>query len=239
VSHPSIVIYLADAAKNSGLALLVFPGGGFRHLSYDMEGTEVCDWLNSIGVNCLLVKYRVPEHGHFPENFEDMEDAQQAMRMTRAHAQEWHIDPHRIGVIGFSAGGDLAVALSTHPEFQGKTVPPSTIDARPNFLMGIYPGGLAGQDGKLSAAIAPNGSVPPTFLVQAENDPLVHVSGTLAYYPALKHAGVPAEIHVYAEGGHGFGLRLTDLPISHWPALAEIWLHTIQMLGPHSPAGRP
>jgi len=231
ISHPSMIVFLASAAKNTGAAALVFPGGGFQHLSYDMEGTEVCTWLNLIGVNCVVVKYRVPERGRFPENPEDLEDVQQAMRITRAHAAEWHIDTHRIGVIGFSAGAELAIDLSTHYDFQGKTVPPSSIDARPDFQMVIYPGGTRDTDGKIKDSMAPPHNLPPTFLVQAENDTVAHPESALVYYLALVAAEIPAEIHIFAEGGHGFGLRPTDLPISHWPIFAETWLHTIHVLG--------
>src|ERR1700728_2676217 len=170
VSKPSLTVYSPDSAKNTGAAALVFPGGAYIRLSYNLEGTEVCDWLNSIGVTCVLVKYRVPEDGHYPENVEDLEDAQQAMRLTRAHAVEWHIDPKRIGVIGFSAGAHLAAVLSTHPDFQGKNIPVSTIEARPDFQMIIYPGWTSGPDGKVSPAVAPTPQIPPTFLLQAEND---------------------------------------------------------------------
>jgi acetyl esterase/lipase len=239
VSQPSLMVYSPKAAGNTGAAALVFPGGSYLRLSYDVEGTEVCTWLNSIGVTCILVKYRVPEEGHFPENVEDLEDAQRAMRLARSHAAEWHIDPNRIGVIGFSAGAHLAAVLSTHPDFQGKSVPPSTIDARPNFQMILYPGWLSGADGKVSPSLLPTPGVPPTFLVQAENDYTAHVENSLVYFQALKDAKIPAELHLFTQGGHGFGLRPTELPISHWPALAEEWLHTIHILGPPAPVGRP
>jgi len=239
ISHPSMVVFLASRSKNTGAAALVFPGGGFQHLSYDMEGTEVCNWLNSIGVNCVVVKYRVPERGRFPENPEDLEDVQQAMRITRSHAAEWHIDAHRIGVIGFSAGAELAIALSTHYDFQGKTVLASSVDARPDFQMVIYPGGTRDADGKIKDSVLPPHNLPPTFLVQAEDDKVAHPESALVYYLALVAANLPAEIHIYAEGGHGFGLRPTDLPISRWPAFAETWLHTIHILGPVVGAGHP
>jgi len=244
VSKPSLTVYSPDPAKNTGAAALVFPGGSYIRLSWNLEGTEVCDWLNSIGTTCVLVKYRVPEDGHYPENVEDLEDAQQAMRLTRAHAAEWHIDPAKIGVIGFSAGAHLAVVLSTHPDFQGKNIPASTIDARPNFEMILYPGWLTGsishgEGGKVDAVLQPTAQTPPTLLVQAENDYTAHVENALVYFQALKDAKVPAELHLYTQGGHGFGLRPTDLPISHWPALAETWLHTIHILGPPAPLGRP
>jgi acetyl esterase/lipase len=239
VSKPSLTVYSPLVAKNTGAAALVFPGGAYIRLSYSLEGTEVCTWLNSIGVTCVLVKYRVPETAHYPENTEDLEDAQQAMRLTRSHAVQWHIDPKRIGVIGFSAGAHLAVALSTHPDFQGKSVPPSTIDARPNFQMVIYPGWLSDPGGKVAPSLQPTADTPPTFLLQAENDYTAHVENSLIYFQALKVARVPAELHLFTQGGHGFGLRPTDLPISRWPALAETWLHTIHILGPPAPVGRP
>ena len=239
VSKPNLAVYSPDPAKNNGAAALVFPGGGYIRLAYSIEGTEVCDWLNSIGMTCVLVKYRVPEQGHYPENVEDLEDAQQAMRLTRAHASEWHVDPHRIGVIGFSAGAHLAAVLSTHPDFQGKNVPPSNIDARPNFQMIIYPGWTSGADGKVNPSLQPTPQVPPTFLLQAENDYTAHVESSLVYFQALKDAKIPAELHVFTQGGHGFGLRPTDLPISYWPALAATWLHTIHILGAPGSAGRP
>jgi acetyl esterase/lipase len=133
VSQPSLTVYPAPAANNSGAAVLVLPGGGYDHLTWNLEGSEACEWLNSIGITGVLVKYRVPEKGRFPENAEDLEDAQQAMRLTRAHAAEWHIDPARIGVLGFSAGGHLAVALSTHPDFQANpSRPQSPMPAPPS-----------------------------------------------------------------------------------------------------------
>jgi acetyl esterase/lipase len=232
VSHPTLAIFPADPQKNTGAGAVVFPGGGYDHLAYNIEGTEVCDWLNSIGVNCAVLKYRVPEKGRFPENAEDLEDAQQAVRIFRSHAGEWHIDPDRIGVVGFSAGANLAALLSTHFDYQGKTVPASTVSARPDFQMVIYPGGLRerGPDGKLDPTFQPTPQIPPTFLVQAENDNVAHVETSLVYFQALKDAGIPAEMHLYTEGGHGFGLRPTALSISHWPQLAETWLHTIHML---------
>ncbi len=244
VSHPSLTVYPAPANNNTGAAALVLPGGSYTRLAWNHEGTEVCDWLNSIGMTCILVKYRVPEEGHYPQNVEDVEDVQQAMRITRAHAAAWHIDPAKIGAIGFSAGAHLAVVLSTHPDFQGKNVPPSTVDARPNFQMILYPGWLTGsishgEGGKVDSILQPNDQTPPTFLVQAENDYTAHVENALVYYQALKDAKVPAEMHLFTLGGHGFGLRPTDLPVSHWPALAEAWLHTIHILGAPGPVDRP
>ncbi len=241
VSQPSLTVYAPTTGKNTGAAALVFPGGSYLRLSYTTEGTDICEWLNSIGMTCVLVKYRVPEDGHYPANVEDLEDAQQAMRMTRAHAAEWGIDPKKIGVIGFSAGAHLAVAVSTHPDFQGKNVAASTVDARPDFQMVIYPGWLTDPAGagRVDPALAPTLSVPPTFLVQAENDYTAHVENVLVYFEALKNAKVPAELHLYTLGGHGFGVGPKELPISGWTALAETWLKTIHILGPAGAVGMP
>ena len=241
VSAPSLTVYAPAAGKNTGAAALVFPGGSYLRLSYTTEGTDICEWLNSVGMTCVLVKYRVPEDGHYPANVEDLEDAQQAMRLTRAHAAEWGIDPHKVGVIGFSAGAHLAVTLSTHPDFQGAKVAASTVDAKPDFQMVIYPGWLTNPagGGSVDPALAPTLTVPPTFLVQAENDYTAHVENVLVYFEALKNAKVPAELHVYTLGGHGFGMGAKELPISGWTRLAETWLKTIHVLGPPGAVGMP
>ncbi len=240
VSQPMLSVYKPDMSANSGAAVLVFPGGGYRILAYDLEGTEVCSWLNSIHVTCILVKYRVPYDGHFPERVEDLEDAQQAMRLTRAHASDWGVDPKRIGVLGFSAGAHLAAVLSIHPDFEPKGAAVkehgglgSSVSARPDFAFILYPGYLVHWPDKTTIApeAVPTASTPPTFLLQAEDDP-VHEENALVYFQALKEAGVPAELHIYAQGGHGYGLRPTELPITHWPLLAEAWLRTIHVLAP-------
>jgi len=231
VSRPTMSIYQPDSTKNTHTGALVFPGGGYDHLAWNIEGTEVCAWLRSIGVTCAAVKYRVPEKGGFPENPADLEDAQQAIRIFRSHAKDWHVDASRIGVIGFSAGGNLAALLSKNFDYQGKNVSPSDISARPNFQILLYPGGLTERGSNtIVSAVQPNKEFPPTLIVQAINDPAAHVENTLSYFVALESAGVVAELHLYAEGGHGFGLRPTDLPITQWPALAERWLKTIQMV---------
>ena len=233
VGKPTLAFYPAPAAKNTGAAIVVFPGGGYRILAYDLEGTEVCTWLNSIGVNCVLIKYRVPFEKKFPDNPADLEDAQQAMRITRSHAAEWKLDPHRIGVLGFSAGGHLVVVLGNHPDFArpGASASEAAISARPDFVIAIYPAYLAEAPAltQLAKGIDPTANTPPTFLLQAEDDP-VHVENVLVYEQALKQLKVPSELHVYAEGGHGYGLRPTALPVTHWPSLVETWLSTVKVL---------
>ena len=212
VTDPTLTFYPAPAAKNGGAMVLVFPGGGYRILALDLEGSEICDWLNSIGVNAALVKYRVPEAPNVPRYEAPMVDAKHALEIARANASEWHVDAHRIGVIGFSAGGHLAALLSNS-------------DARPDFVMLIYPAYLTTE--KDLTVMAPEFHVtsqtPPTFLVQTEDDP-VHVENSLVYYAALKKNKVPAEMHIYATGGHGYGLRKTAEPVTQWPQLAEAWL---------------
>jgi len=232
VSNPTLTVY-TPKGNNTGAAVVVFPGGGYRILAIDLEGTEVCDWLNSAGISCILVKYRVPEPGPYPKSSAPLQDAQRAFGMVRAHAAEWHIDPNRIGVLGFSAGAHLAAALSTH--FDQRLYDPmdaaDKLSCRPDFALIVYPGylALADQNYAPNADIHPTDQTPPTFIVQAEDDP-VHVENAVVYFLALKNAKVPAELHIYAQGGHGYGLRRTALPVTTWPQTAEIWLHTIHML---------
>ena len=178
VSAPTLTIYTPPAGKNTGAAVLVFPGGGYRILAIDLEGTEVCEWLNSIGITCVLLKYRVPDTGPYPTSAAALQDAQRAMGILRAHEVEWKIDPHRIGVLGFSAGAHLAAALSTH--FDKRIYPPidvaDQLSCRPDLAVIVYPGylAIAEQNFAANADIHPTEQTPPTFIVQAEDDP-VHV----------------------------------------------------------------
>jgi acetyl esterase/lipase len=239
VSKPTLAFYPAPAAKNTGAAVVVFPGGAYQILAYDLEGTEVCDWLNGIGVNCALVKYRVPNAGPFPKYTQDLADAQRAVRIVRQHATEWQIDPHRVGVLGFSAGGHLVAVLGAHASDPLYPSPNAAdkdsadkLDARPDFTLLIYPGYLQLDDThNLRPEVKPVALTPPSFLVQAEDDP-VKVENAWVYYEALKQAKVPAEMHLFANGGHGYGLRPTKLPITHWPDLAATWLHTLGITTP-------
>jgi acetyl esterase/lipase len=233
VATPTITLY-APKDKNTGAAVVVFPGGGYRILAIDLEGTEVCDWLTSSGISCVLLKYRVPDSGPYPKSPAALEDAQRALGLVRSHAVEWHIDPHRIGVLGFSAGGHLAAALSTH--FDRRLYKPvdaaDQVSCRPDFAVILYPGylALADQNFAPNPDIHVTSETPPTFLLQTEDDRVAHVESSLTYYAALKSANVPVEMHLYTEGVHGYGLRRTALPVTGWPELAETWLHTIKML---------
>ncbi len=242
VSRPTMTVY-SPIGKNTGVAVLVFPGGGYNCLAIDLEGTEVCDWLTSNGITAVLLKYRVPTPKREPYRTSRMalEDAQRTMGLVRHRAAEWQIDPHKIGVIGFSAGGHLVAATSTH--FDQRSYP--ALDAadqescRPDFAIACYPGhlwddGEHGDDLKLNPNVPVTHHTPPTFLVQAEDDHVDGVEQSLVYYLGLKQAGIPVEMHLYAQGGHGFGLRRTKYPIAGWPQLAETWLGTIGMTATNS-----
>ena len=245
VTRPTMTVYAPDG-KNTGAAVVVFPGGGFQMLAIDLEGTEVCHWLVSKGITCVLLKYRVPSAPYVwrcdcrPHNRSistpSLEDAQRTLRLVRSHAAEWKIDPHKVGVLGFSAGGYLVAEASTY--FNTRLYAP--VDAadqessRPDFAIAIYPGhlSLAGN----SIALNPNikshitPRAPPTFLLQNEDDHVDRIEDVLSYYMGLKAADVPVELHAYAQGGHAFGLRPSKLPVSGWPQLVETWLKTIGML---------
>ncbi len=243
VAQPTMTVYSPDG-KNTGAAVVVLPGGGFEVLAIDLEGTEVCDWLTSKGITCILLKYRVPSEPYdwhcdcrpdgLVTSTQSLEDVQRTIGLVRLHAKEWQIDPHKIGVAGFSAGGYLAAEIST--KYRRRLYAPvddaDKESARPDFAVLVYPGHLA-PDKTDSNALNPNVPVTPetspAFLVQAENDNVDGANQSLTYYAALKKAGVPAEIHLYAEGGHAFGLRQTPFPITRWPRLVEVWLHTIGM----------
>jgi acetyl esterase/lipase/phage tail protein X len=235
VSQPTMTVYSPKGA-NTGVAVVVFPGGGYNVLAIDLEGTEVCDWLTSRGITAVLLKYRVPtpKTGPYLESTLALQDAQRTLGLVRFHAADWHIDPHKIGVLGFSAGGHMVTAISTH--FDERLYP--AVDAadkescRPDFAIALYPGHLwkGGGNLELNPNVPVTGNTPPTFLVQAEDDPVDPVENSLVYFMALKKAGVPVEMHLYAQGGHAFGLRRTKFPVTQWPQLAETWLQTIGMI---------
>jgi len=260
VTRPTMTVY-SPQGNDTGVAIVVFPGGGYQELAIDLEGTEVCDWLTPKGITCILLKYRVtdvgpyPKSGPYPESPMALEDAQRTIGLVRFHAAEWHIDPRKIGVLGFSAGGHLSAAVSNY--FVKRLYPP--VDAadkescRPDFSVAIYPGHLslsaaewdakqgtrkfvvrhpanADKDLALNPDLPVTSQTPPTFLLQAEDDRVDSVNDALAYYIALKKAGVPVEMHLYAHGGHAFGLRRTALPITAWPQLVETWLRTIGII---------
>ena len=244
VSRPTMTVY-SPKGKNTGVAMVVFPGGGYSILAIDLEGTEVCDWLTSRGITCVLLKYRVPDSGPayhndckcniHPKAPTALEDAQRTVGLVRFHAAEWHIDPHKIGVLGFSAGGHLVANISTH--FKQRAYAPvdaaDKVSCRPDFAVAIYPGHMLENTKKefeLNPEIPVTANTPPTFLLQNEDDHVDNVKDSLVYYIALKKADVPVEMHLYAQGGHAFGLRRTKSPATRWPELVETWLGTIGMI---------
>ena len=181
----------------------------------------------------VLLKYRVPDSGPYPKSPAALQDAQRAVGMVREHADEWGIDPKRVGVLGFSAGGHLVAALSTHfdTRLYDRLDAADDLSCRPDFAVVVYPGYLALQDRNMATnpEIKPTSETPPTFIAQAEDDP-VHVENATNYFLQLKNAKVPAELHIYADGGHGYGLRRTSLPVTAWPLLVEKWLQTIKVM---------
>jgi len=245
VTRPTMTVY-SPAVSNTHAAVVVIPGGGFQLLAIDLEGTEICDWLTSRGITCILLKWRVPSPPYDwrcdcrPHNLAisvpSLEDVQRTLRLVRTRSVELRIDPRKIGVIGFSAGGFLVVEASTH--FDDRLYPPTdAVDqesARPDFAIAIYPGHLGMEKDRIALnpdiASAITSKVPPTFLLQNEDDHVDMVEDALSYYMGLKKAGVPVELHSYAQGGHGFGLHAKKLPVSGWPQLVEKWLGTIGVL---------
>ncbi len=232
ISQPTLTLYRPPQEKDTGAAVVVCPGGGYGFLAMNKEGTEICQWLNSAGVTGVLLKYRVPARNGLERYTAPLQDAQRALGLVRYHAAEWRIDPKRIGIMGFSAGGHLSAVTSTH--FEKRTYEPvdesDQASCRPDFTMLIYPAYLLQKKGpELAPELIVTSNTPPTFLVQTEDDH-VDVENSLYYYLALKNAKVPAELHLFAIGGHGYGLRESDKAVVSWPKRAEEWLRGLGVL---------
>lgn len=232
VSKPAIAVYRPPEEKNTGASVLICPGGGYRILAMDLEGEEVARWLNTIGVTGIVLKYRVPSAAKPAENLPPLQDAQRAMRLVRANAKKWALDPARTGVLGFSAGGHLAARTATH--FDQRHYEPldahDELSSRPDFAVLIYPAYLD-KEGKLVEEIPVSKEAPPAFIVHAYDDPLKPES-SLVLFTSLKRSGVPAELHIYGSGGHGFGLRPSEHACSTWPQRCEEWLKNRGYLKP-------
>lgn len=227
VTKPTLSVYRPPADKDTGAAVLVCPGGGYHILALDLEGTEVCEWLNSIGVTGVLLKYRVPKRPGLEKDAVALPDAKRALGVMRQHAKEWGLDPRRMGVLGFSAGGHLSAALSTRYETRAYAAVDSAdqLSCRPDFAVLIYPGYLTnGEQGDQVAADLPlSTNTPPMFLAMSQDDP-VRVENALGFSAGLKQAKVPFELHIYPTGGHGYGLRRTENPVTSWPDRAADWM---------------
>ncbi len=230
VTKPTISVFLPTKRKNTGVAMVICPGGGYWNLAWDLEGEEIASWLNSVGIAGIVLKYRVPRRPGQPEPLPapgPLLDAQRAMRLVRSHATEWHIDPHRIGIVGFSAGGHLVI--STASNFDNKTYEPSDeIDqpsCRPDFAVAVYPGYLEEKGtGRLAEYIHIPAQMPPVMLVHATDDDVASSLNSVVMYQALLKAGISSELHLYAKGGHGFGVRKSPLPCSTWKDRCVEWL---------------
>lgn len=227
VSEPTLTIHRPPVDRDTGAAVLVCPGGAYYILALDLEGTEVCDWLNRIGVTGVLLKYRVPRRAGLEKHAAALQDAQRAIGLLRSRAAEFGLDPNRIGVLGFSAGGHLAAALSNNYGERAYPVVDAADQAscRPNFTVLIYPAYLTldQERTKVAPELVITTNTPPTFITIAQDDP-VHVENAVFYALALKQNQVSAELHVYPKGGHGYGLRRTEEPITNWPELAADWM---------------
>lgn len=245
VSRPTMTVFPARG-RNTGAAVIVFPGGGYRILAIDLEGTEVCEWLASRGITAVLLAYRVPWSGpHWdpdcrchrdPTAPAALQDAQRTVGLVRMQAARWGVDPHRIGVLGFSAGGHLVADVCTH--WKRRAYAPvdaaDSTSCRPDFGVALYPGHLlehTTHELELNPTVPVTRETPPTFLLQATDDPVDDVHNSLVYYLALQRAKVPVELHLFAHGGHAFGLRPTTAPITHWPELLEAWLGEMGFTG--------
>jgi acetyl esterase/lipase len=223
VSEPTISIYAPSKDKANGCTVIVAPGGGYSILAIEHEGTQTCEWLQSLGVTAVLLKYRVPQRNmQKPSNLAAIQDGQRAVSLTRSMAQELGIDPNRIGMLGFSAGGNLTAWMCGGAKKLYDSVDDvDKTSSRPNFAILIYPGGLIDREGHLKTEFHLTKETPPTFLVHATND---SSENSVAYYSALKKVGVPVELHLYASGGHGFGMRKTQYPSATWPDRAADWM---------------
>ncbi|MES1200276.1 MAG: alpha/beta hydrolase [Pseudomonadota bacterium] len=250
VTRPTMTIY-SPQGTNTGAAVMVFPGGGYNILAIDLEGTEACDWLTSRGITCVLLKYRVPGGGpnwnahcncrRIPRVPMALQDAQRAMGLLRQRAISLGVDPHKIGVLGFSAGGHLVAAVSNTPaRTYARVDAADDLSSVPDFAMALYPGHLWANaddpdkappsDLTLASDIHVSAQTPPTFIVMAEDDHVDGVRMALAYYVALRAVDAPVEMHLYAHVGHAFGLRRTDAAITGWPTLAERWMQGLGVL---------
>lgn len=233
VSQPSITIYRPTKDKDIGASVIVCPGGGYSILAYDLEGSEICEWLNSIGVTGVLLKYRVPKRAGLEKHTAALQDAQRAVGLVRSRATEFGLDPKRIGILGFSAGGHLAASACNN--YEKRTYEPvdeaDKASCRPDFAVLIYPAYLTvkEQGDKISPDLPITAQTPQTFLVMTEDDG-VRVESALFYYLALKNAKVPAELHLYPTGGHGYGLRPSEHTVTTWPKRAEEWMRVRGLL---------
>ncbi len=230
VSEPTITVYHPPIEIASGSAIVVCPGGGYNILAYDLEGDEICEWLNTIGITAVLLKYRVPRREGLEKHMAPLQDVQRAISYVRANAENYFVDPQRIGVMGFSAGAHLSATVSNN--FQ-KTYPETDaidkVSSRPDFCLLVYPAYLDAGNFSIAPELKLSDQTPPTMIIQTEDDKS-YINSSLFYYYALKEAGIPAWMHLYAKGGHGYGLRDTGSTVNEWPDRAEDWFREIGVI---------
>ena len=238
VSDPTITIYPASDEVATGAAMVVCPGGGYEILAYDLEGDEICQGLNEIGVTAVLLKYRVPRRTGLEKHTAPLQDVQRAISLVRSKAEELNLDPQRIGVMGFSAGAHLAAMAST--SYDKRTYPEvdaaDKVSCKPDFCLLVYPAYLDGPNFTIAPELKITAQTPPTMLVQTEDDKS-YINSSLFYYYALKEAGVPATMHLYSKGGHGYGLRDTGNAVNEWPYRAEEWFMELGVIEPAEAEG--
>lgn len=226
VSVPTITIYNARIPARDNKTVVVCPGGGYNILAYDMEGEEICKMLNDNGINAVLLKYRVPRREGRQKHEAALEDVQRAISVVRSKAKELGLNGEKIGVMGFSAGAHLAVMASNSERSYDKIDSLDNVSVRPDFCAIIYPAYLSGEKFGLASDVKPTAQTPPTFIVQTEDDSS-YIDSSLFYYYALKNNKVPATMHLYSVGGHGYGIRDMGKPISSWNQRLVEWIESL------------
>jgi acetyl esterase/lipase len=248
ISEATLTIFLPEKSANTKTAVIICPGGGYRIECFDKEGIKIAQWLNTLGIAGIILKYRIPnKHHQIP-----LMDAQRAIRTVRFRTKEWNINTVKIGIMGFSAGGHLASTAATHFDNGDKNAedPIERISSRPDFLILVYPvvtmkeefthrgsrRSLLGDNPKYelvrnySNELQVTSDTPPTFFVLSDDDKSVVAENSIKFYLALRKHNIPSEIHIFKRGGHGFGFGQEGMPVSNWRKLCELWLEEQELI---------